>query len=337
MIEIQYQPANIRRQVAYYFLRPLHAALLGVVVVGILAVIVYASTVVPIASRSLLLAYRSRALAQDLAVEQEKLLASMKRVDDLERRLETDDEARTKLSLVLGAPQLESYAGGRAATAADSELAEFTMLNRVAELAVQSQQLLRDADSLERFLGQHDNLLRIAPSVCPLPDGMFALSSPYGQRISPFTGNPDFHPGIDLAARTGTPVVAAADGTVVFAGRVRVEQDVRWWRLGNVVLIAHGGRFFTLYAHLHEVTTVTGRQVRRGERIGAVGNTGWSTSAHLHYEVQRVDPGITYPVPLDPRIFILDHEWQEHEALLVARRSAPPPTYEPLPSLASMR
>jgi murein DD-endopeptidase MepM/ murein hydrolase activator NlpD len=105
------------------------------------------------------------------------------------------------------------------------------------------------------------------------------ITSPFGIRIHPIYHRREFHKGIDLAARVGTPVVATADGLVVSA----VHSNRGY---GNVIIIQHNFGFSTLYGHLHKIFVHPGQYVRKGEVIGEVGNTGLSTAPHLHYEVR---------------------------------------------------
>jgi murein DD-endopeptidase MepM/ murein hydrolase activator NlpD len=337
MIEIQFQPADIRKQVSYLFLRPRHVAALALAALAALGIAGLAIGLSPRAVESVAMLVDSRRLVAESARDQEAATSLSSRLEALERRVERNRILGAQLDLVLGVPSQESFSGGGRTFPTSHGASEESLLARAEELDAASYLLLIAAGETERFLTLHTDLTQVMPSICPLPEGTFVLSSPYGQRTSPFTGAPDFHPGIDLAAREGTPVAATGDGRVVFAGRVPVEKDVRWWRLGNVVLISHGARYLTLYAHLRDVVASVGRTVHRGDAVGTVGNTGWSTSAHLHYEVQRVDEAVKAPIPLDPRIFILNHAWQQQEAVLAAHRWAPPPAYEPLPSLANMR
>ncbi len=105
-----------------------------------------------------------------------------------------------------------------------------------------------------------------------------ALTSPYGWRRHPIQGGGQLHTGIDIASRTGTPVRAARDGAVLYAG---------WWGgYGKVVILDHGGGISTLYGHLSATLVVPGQRVRRGQVIGRVGSTGYSTGPHLHFEVR---------------------------------------------------
>ena len=220
----------------------------------------------------------------------------------------------------------------------DDVLPALTELRRRGlKLASDTKALLTLADELAGFARSHEDLTLAVPSICPLPVGTFVLTSPFGNRTSPFTNTVDFHSGIDLASREGTPVLATGDGRIVFAGRFPLSRNVRWWRYGNVVVIDHGDRYLTIYAHLQEIDVRRGATVRRGERVGTVGNTGWSTSPHLHYEVRvRAEQGHE-PVPADPRIYILNYQWTGHEELLVRGRSAPAPAFDPLPSRVTRR
>jgi murein DD-endopeptidase MepM/ murein hydrolase activator NlpD len=105
------------------------------------------------------------------------------------------------------------------------------------------------------------------------------LTSGFGYRRDPFTNEMHFHRGVDLAAAVGTTVRAALDGKVVVVGYDSV--------LGNYILIRHQISYSTLYGHLSHVSVVRGATVTRGQRIGAVGNTGKSTGPHLHFEIRR--------------------------------------------------
>jgi len=105
------------------------------------------------------------------------------------------------------------------------------------------------------------------------------LTSGFGYRRDPFTREMHFHRGIDLAATVGTTVRAALDGKVVVIGNDPV--------LGNYILIRHQISYSTLYGHLSQIWVARGATVTRGQRIGAVGNTGKSTGPHLHFEIRR--------------------------------------------------
>lgn len=116
--------------------------------------------------------------------------------------------------------------------------------------------------------------------------GAQTMTSGYGARSDPFNGKRANHAGVDIAARTGTPVYATGDG---YIGRSR-------WAggYGNLVEINHGSGYQTRFGHLSRRMVAEGQYVRRGTLIGLIGSTGRSTGPHLHYEVRynglAVDP-----------------------------------------------
>ncbi len=124
------------------------------------------------------------------------------------------------------------------------------------------------------------------PSRMPLDDAR--LTSGYGMRTHPVTGGRRAHKGIDLAAPTGTPVYATADGTV---------ERANWFSsYGKFIKIDHGASMETRFAHLSKIFVSAGDRVKKGQLIGHVGSTGRSTGPHLHYEV-RIDGKAVNPMP----------------------------------------
>ena len=114
------------------------------------------------------------------------------------------------------------------------------------------------------------------------------LTSSFGMRTHPVTGGRRAHKGIDLAAPTGTPIYATADGLISRAS---------WFSsYGLYVAIEHGGQLQTRYAHMSRLNVAEGQRVQKGDIVGYVGTTGRSTGPHLHYEV-RVDGQAVNPVP----------------------------------------
>lgn len=125
-------------------------------------------------------------------------------------------------------------------------------------------------------LGGIDSVLN-SPSLWPI---MGPIRSSFGQREDPLTGNGEgeFHTGIDISAPIGTPIRAAADGTIRSAEMVN--------GYGREVIIDHGGNLETCYAHMSGFAVTAGQPVVRGQIIGYVGVSGRTTGAHLHYEVR---------------------------------------------------
>jgi murein DD-endopeptidase MepM/ murein hydrolase activator NlpD len=129
-------------------------------------------------------------------------------------------------------------------------------------------------------------LAAATPSIWPVVGW---LSSPYGARKDPFTGDAGFHPGLDISADYGEPVQATADGIVVSAA-----QNGNY---GNLVVVEHGYGIVTKYGHLSRFAVTNGEAINRGDVIGYVGSSGRSTSPHLHYEI-LVNGQLTNPLKL---------------------------------------
>lgn len=131
-----------------------------------------------------------------------------------------------------------------------------------------------------------DQQLRDDASPSGLPAGSGWVSSHYGMRVDPFTGDEAWHNGVDIAGREGTPVLAVASGVVTYT-----DQSSTY---GNVIEITHDSGLVTLYAHNKELFVELGEIVRKGQEIAAMGTTGRSTGPHVHFEVYKngrsVDP-----------------------------------------------
>ena len=125
--------------------------------------------------------------------------------------------------------------------------------------------------------------MEVIPTLWPLEG---RITDEYGYRKDPFNGKRKFHTGLDIAADTGTPVKAAASGTVTSVYNI--------YATGRTVEVDHGNGFVTLYGHCSKILVEPGQQVKKGEEIAKVGNTGRSTGPHLHLEIQlygsAIDP-----------------------------------------------
>jgi len=336
MYEIQFHPADIRKQVRYYFLSRLGMRWLWLAGAALVLLLVTGAVLAPIGIQSLLLTGRLGLVDGQNETQRAILAQRVSVLDRLERQTAQARNRQRQMSLILGATQTGGGGGGYPGEVApvgelsvpEAEIA----IRRALKMDTETKALLTLADELASFARSDEELTRSVPSICPLPIGSFVLTSPFGNRTSPFTSTIDFHAGIDLAAREGTPVLAPGDARVVFAGRFPLNRNVRWWRYGNVVVLKHGERYVSIFAHLEEISVRRGAQLVRGEQLGTVGNTGWSTSPHLHYEVRVTDDEGDEPNPVDPRIFILNYQWTGHEELLVSGRHAPAPSFDPLPS-----
>jgi murein DD-endopeptidase MepM/ murein hydrolase activator NlpD len=126
-----------------------------------------------------------------------------------------------------------------------------------------------------------------------LPAGLATISSGFGYRSDPFTGDGAFHAGLDFKAPYGAPVYAAAKGTVSYVGPKQ--------GYGNCLEIDHGNGLVTRYAHMSAFRARVGQPVRAGDLVGAIGSSGRSTGPHLHFEVRINDR------PVNPRRFLKAH------------------------------
>jgi len=125
------------------------------------------------------------------------------------------------------------------------------------------------------------------PSLWPVEG---PITGPFGERTDPFNGEGAFHSGVDISAAFGQPVIAPAEGMVVFADTMS--------GYGRTIVIDHGHGISTRYGHLASFAVISGQQVRRGDTIGYVGLSGRSTGPHLHYEVRIND------TPVNPHKFL---------------------------------
>ena len=141
--------------------------------------------------------------------------------------------------------------------------------------------------SLLALLKEKKSLLAATPSVWPV---IGWVTSEFGRRASPFASEREFHKGIDIATKHGRVIQAPADGVVV---EVAYQQDV-----GQMIRINHGHGIATFYGHLSKAIVHPGATVRKGDRIGHVGNSGRSTGSHLHYAV------LLNGVPVNPRKYL---------------------------------
>ncbi len=132
-------------------------------------------------------------------------------------------------------------------------------------------------DVLSRLLNEQSITDNVTPHMMPLESGW--ISSYYGKRIDPFTGQQANHSGMDYSGAYKSKIRAAADGVVVWAGPRG--------SYGRMVEIDHGNGFMTRYAHAQEVKVELGQRVTAGDHIATMGKTGRATSEHLHFEVLK--------------------------------------------------
>lgn len=183
----------------------------------------------------------------------------------------------TKLGIMAGLEQAfpDAQVGGvGGAAAADAIAPSLEASANLSSMDRELTDLAKRSERLEEFYKDQTLLLASTPSVWPVRG---YLSASFGNRMDPFTGQWDFHPGIDISTPSGTKILAPADGVVVSSGKKGA--------YGNAMVIDHGHGIITRYGHMEAFNARPGQRVRRGDVIGFVGNTGRSTGFHLHYEV----------------------------------------------------
>lgn len=153
----------------------------------------------------------------------------------------------------------------------------------IENLMEELQKNVERVDEIKDYLRTQKDLYLATPKGYPVGG---RISSPYGKRASPFSGERTVHSGIDISATPGTPIQATADGVVSYSGWSQYS--------GYLVVIEHGCGFSTAYAHNKSNPVKIGQKVKRGDIIGYVGSSGRSTGPHVHYEVweksKRINP-----------------------------------------------
>jgi murein DD-endopeptidase MepM/ murein hydrolase activator NlpD len=174
--------------------------------------------------------------------------------------------------------------GGPEDTATAHVAAMSTLTGMIDDLSDTIDQRSAQFNALTNVMLGRQLSAQIRPSGRPVPSGY--ISSGFGERMDPFTGEEGIHKGVDFAAPAGTQVQAVAAGLITWAGPRE--------GYGNLVEIEHGKGYSTRYAHNSVILVKLGDQVQRGDAIAEVGSTGRSTGPHVHFEVLRdgvqVDP-----------------------------------------------
>ena len=170
-------------------------------------------------------------------------------------------------------------------------------LNKMDALALQLSIESKSLDTIQQMANNQKTKQASLPSIKPVREDQVQKSmnvlSGFGYRIHPVYKVKKFHEGVDFPARIGTAIQSTGDGVVMEAG---------WHNgYGNCVRISHGFGYETWYAHMNKMTVRVGEKIKKGHKIGEVGDTGLSTAPHLHYEVHYKGK------PINPIHFCLDN------------------------------
>jgi len=171
-----------------------------------------------------------------------------------------------------------------------SQMLKLALLsNRIANIKAEADKTEEHLRELKSYFDAQKNVLSSTPSTWPCRGW---ITSSFGYRYDPYTGDRTMHKGIDIANQVGTPVSTPADGQVI-----SVEYNPQY---GKIIQIDHGNSILTRYAHLNEISVSEGEKVIRGQKIGKLGNSGRSTGPHLHYEIE------VNGIYVNPMKYILD-------------------------------
>jgi murein DD-endopeptidase MepM/ murein hydrolase activator NlpD len=222
--------------------------------------------------------------------QREELQRLAVKLEDLRQEMVVlaQNDAKVRVMAKLTAPKSDSMAGIGGPAREDDLGREFNNIQqRIDEVRRQIDLRRESQEEIQGILNDQRSLLAAKPLGWPTKGW---LTSGFGVRNDPFTGKRKMHEGLDIAARTGTPVYATADGIV---SSVRTEPGY-----GKVVTIDHGYGYRTVYGHNSKYHVKVGQRVRRGDQISSVGNTGRSTGSHVHYEIRLNG------VPVNPRKYL---------------------------------
>ena len=232
--------------------------------------------------------------AEKIAAQVKNLESEMARLGRFEEKLRVitaleDSPQNSAKSLGVGGSYGLSSYSLTTSLAHESKALANRLSNNLGHLTAQAKIKAISLQELDDFFKNQKSFLQSTPSVWPTRGW---VTSGFGYRKSPFTGLREKHEGWDIGARTGSAVRATADGMITVAGRER--------GYGKLIEIDHGYGVVTRYGHNSKNLIKVGSEVKRGQIVALVGNTGRSTGPHLHYEV------LVNGVPANPKNYILE-------------------------------
>ncbi len=280
---------------------PLLPARMGIVISCAFAILLAAVIVDYINTKSKIFLVRSLKKENQILREQMAELASKTKLIDSELRAVKQMEAKVRIMLNaenhetlttnfgIGGPSSEPDDLGSLYFTSDTQVAYNKISSKLDDIELALKKQEAGLVEVYELMQERNSILASTPTIWPTRGW---ITSGFGYRIYPFTGETKFHEGIDISTRIGTHVYATADGIVTETG-----YDITY---GNNIIIDHGFGFVTRYGHLSKIDVKVGNVVKRWQKIGEVGSTGFSTGPHLHYEI-RING-----VPVNPENYILN-------------------------------
>lgn len=262
----------------------------------------------------------------------ERLTVLVDELSEVDAQSSALEQRLRDLQVVYGLPRpAATVNGGEPAPSGSRTIFAATIARGGRMVEEVRQRLVRIGAALDALAGwEAENAAetRTLPLGDPLGDATSVETSRYGVRRSALGSDLEFHAGIDLAAEKGTPIHSPADGLVLWAGEPPTRASPVWWRLGRTVVVRHGERFLTVYGHCGRIDVRRGQRVRRGTGLAEVGDSGWTATPQLHYEIRRIDHAGEW-LPIDPALLRPAESGGRAERVEAAAKSASP---EPLPS-----
>lgn len=236
--------------------------------------------------------------ARNFKANMQEILGEMGSNREMLSRMAQLDSQFRKLLKLGNRKQILSYSGVGGPTEEDSARFDAILQKKNDDLMNKVTATLKDDNQkaslqeasfkeISAFLDKQRSILAATPSIWPVKGW---ITSGFGKRASPLTGEPGRHYGVDIANEVGSPIRVTADGIVTYAG----------WETGygRVVVVEHGYGYSTRYGHCSRIEVKVGQSVRRGDVMGYMGSTGRSTGSHCHYEVR------IHGVPVDPEKYL---------------------------------
>jgi len=217
----------------------------------------------------------------------EKNLAAVEEKDAMLRHYFGLEKYKSLEPIMIGGGKIDIESTAPGSTGSNTE---FESLNLPASYSISLPENLKrlyaNHEVLNHLIIKQEEARKFTPSIMPVDLKNPRISSDFGWRKNPFTEKTEFHSGIDIVGPEGTKIISPADGVVVTKGYDQ-------W-LGKYLVIQHTESIKTIYGHLDTIRVKKGDLIKRGQHLGRMGNTGMSTSRHLHYVVvvqgQVVDP-----------------------------------------------